>query len=449
MIVLRPRLHSLLAIEESRTTAQLEALGVAPEASTPPGHALELSLGPEPGPARRLLAAALLDYAIRLDPLVAEVRLEGFERAMIDELAPRFPFEESGSAAASRPVFSVAIGAPGPNADLRLDASGWLASLGYPLEPPGPGLLNPIGPLAAATLAAAEIFKALFVDSFPDARYAARFTLATGVFSFFDYAPNCANPAIEPIEIDAHLVGLGGVGAGIIRALAALGTGLHGHLALIDHDPLDLHNLNRVTYATIAAARTKDLKVDVAEAYLSAHAPNLRTTPHPQRFDQYKMSISRTRRERRYEVVLTALDDDEVRHAVQRELPRVLIDGATGRDLNMTVERVLFGKWACLGCTRQNPPATSPAGEGEGCGNIADPRAPSVSFLSALPGILAAGELIKEALGAAASLRGSFNHIFIYGLNPELRNESAQRDDCRVGCKSPSWQAEYRIKNQI
>jgi hypothetical protein len=108
---------------------------------------------------------------------------------------------------------------------------------------------------------------------------------------------------------------------------------------------------------------------------------------------------------RRSEVLITALDSDEIRHAAQRELPRVLIDGSTGRDLNMRIERVQLGKWGCLGCTSQAPAPT--VERDDGCGTFADPRAPSVSFLAALPGILAAAELIKETMGDGdAGLRG-------------------------------------------
>jgi hypothetical protein len=77
----------------------------------------------------------------------------------------------------------------------------------------------------------------------------------------------------------------------------------------------------------------------------------------------------------------------------------------------VTVERVLLGEWGCLGCTRQGDDA---AADGN-CDELPDTRAPSVSFLSNLPGILACGELAKEALGGGGALRGAFHHIFIYG----------------------------------
>jgi len=47
------------------------------------------------------------------------------------------------------------------------------------------------------------------------------------------------------------------------------------------------------------------------------------------------------------------------------------------------------------------------------------PTLPSLSFLSSFPGILAAGELIKEAMGGG-QLRGHFDHVFRYGPNPDM-----------------------------
>jgi hypothetical protein len=68
-----------------------------------------------------------------------------------------------------------------------------------------------------------------------------------------------------------------------------------------------------------------------------------------------------------------------------------------------------------------------------------------LSFLSSFPGILAAGELIKEAMGRG-QLRGHFDHIFRYGPNPELAGIRAIRADCQVGCSRPSKLSQYREK---
>lgn len=75
--------------------------------------------------------------------------------------------------------------------------------------------------------------------------------------------------------------GLGGVGAACVEALARAGV---GHLLLVDHDVIDISNLNRQLYALhstlgqpkalVAKARVKDicpaLEVDARQSFLSA-----------------------------------------------------------------------------------------------------------------------------------------------------------------------------------
>jgi hypothetical protein len=72
-------------------------------------------------------------------------------------------------------------------------------------------------------------------------------------------------------------------------------------------------------------------------------------------------------------------------------------------------------------------------------------RAPSLSFLSSFPGILAVGELIKESLGQS-QLRGSFEHVLRYGPNSDQLRTPGFHDDCTVGCRKASKLAQYRVK---
>jgi ThiF family len=263
-----------------------------------------------------------------------------------------------------------------------------------------------------------------------------------GAFSFFDYRYDGSNPALEPFTIDTTLVGVGGVGAGVIAALAVLGPNIEGCLRLVDHDLLSRDNLNRVTYASIESALASVRKVDEATEFLTARTPNLRVESHPYRFATFKRTLGRRRQDRRYDVVVTGLDNDPARHEVQRELPRVLIDGATGRDANLTVERVVLGEWGCLGCTRQGADA-APGGK---CDELPDTRAPSVSFLSNLPGVLACGELTKEALGGDRSLRGAFHHSFIYRPNEDMLIQAPPTGTCHIECTKESVLRAYRAK---
>ena len=182
--------------------------------------------------------------------------------------------------------------------------------------------------------------------------------------------------------------------------------------------------------------------MDEAVAFLRQRCPRLTVTPYPETFEEYKRRIPR-RDDRTYDVVVTGLDNDDTRWEVQRELPRILIDGATGRYMNVRIERVEFGRYGCLGCSRRTAPPLADAPRD--CDAPPDVRAPSLSFLSSFPGVLAAGELIKEALGAG-QLRGSFDHIFRYGPNPDLRATPGIRGDCTVGCSRESKIRQYLAK---
>jgi molybdopterin/thiamine biosynthesis adenylyltransferase len=279
--------------------------------------------------------------------------------------------------------------------------------------------------------------------NYPDASYSRRFVPACGSFSFFDYRVDGANPELQPIGIDAVLVGLGGVGAAVVRTLAELDELLSGRLSLVDADRLSGDNLNRVTYARWQAALSESAKVHEAKRYLDARLPRLDVTPHQKTFEVYKRSVAARRRDRRYDVIVSGVDNDETRHELQRELPRVAIDAATGRDANLTAERTIIGQWGCLGCSRQMGP---PENTEVACDELPDDRAPSISFVSGLAGTLAAGELIKEATHPEAALRGAFDHVFVYGLNPDLVRTPAFSPACRIKCSSKPVRDAYLAK---
>lgn len=438
MVVLVPKLHDLVGNVDSRTASQLRAMNV--ELAERQVTVRVFLPDPRDG-GRLLLAETLIDMVLRLDPLVGEVQIDapGLDLdSVVADLARRLPLEVGGQP--SPPHYTVAIGGGVAGASLVVDGAGWLAAIGTTIDGRDDG--NPVGPLSAATFAAAEVFKAGFGLLYPDRAREMDLQPWNGVFSLFSYGRDDLSPTLDVVDLDATLVGLGGVGAGFIRGIASLGDRVHGSLALVDDDTLTTHNLNRVSYASVEAAVSGALKVDEAVALLLARCPNLTVTPYPERFDLYKRRTPR-RADRRYDVVVTGLDNDDTRWEVQRDLPRILIDGATGRDMNIRIERVEFGRYGCLGCTRRAP--APPAGAPRECDAPPDVRAPSLSFLSSFPGILAAGEVIKESMGTG-QLRGGFDHVFRYGPNPDMLATPAMRDDCTAGCGSAAKLRDYRAK---
>jgi molybdopterin/thiamine biosynthesis adenylyltransferase len=436
MLSIVPKLHDLVGSSASRTVAQLRDLGVDPSDRQ---VRIAVTVGSSSRPAQRLLAEALVDMVLRLDPLIGQVVIDApNEDAIVADLTVRLPLVVTEAAVA--PDLSIGIGTSSSSVDLIVDAAGWVAAIGGPAHANDDG--NPIGALAGAALTAGEVFKWAFTTTYQDRAQSLQLTPWMGTFSFFSYADDDASLSLSDVRIDTTLIGAGGVGAGFIRAMAALGVRVSGSLDLVDADVWTVDNLNRVSYASLDAAQRGAEKVAEATTFLQRHCPNLVLTPYPMTFDAFKRRTPR-REDRRYDVIVTGLDNDDARWEVQRDLPRILIDGATGRDMVARVERVEFGRCGCLGCSRV--PAPVAPGHPVNCDAPPDECAPSLSFLSAFPGILAAGEVIKEAQ-SGGGFRGRFDHVFRYGPNPDLVSTPGFRTDCTVGCQRESKLAQYHRK---
>ena len=346
MLSLVPQLHSLVGSAASRNLSQLRGLGVEPADRS---VRIAVVVEPSPTPSRWLMATSLVDMLLRLDPLVGEVVLDApgmDEEDLRTDLAARLPLTV-GDAAGSVD-YTIGIGAGVTTADLVVDAAEWVVAIGEPTTAADDG--NPFGPpLSGAALAAGEAFKWAFGTLYPEQAALLEMTPWRGAFSFFSYDVDGASPPLHNVRIATTLIG---VGAGVIRTIAALGSGVSGTLTVVDGDVLTTDNLNRVSYATLAGALAGTAKVVEPEAFLRQRCPKLAVSGYKETFDTCKARTPR-RADRIYDVVVTGLDDDQIRWEVQRDLPRVLIDGATGKDMVARVERVEFGRYGCLGCSRR------------------------------------------------------------------------------------------------
>jgi len=428
LLRITPRYLEMLDPTKDRTRRLFERLGISSK-DLDSVDGISLGIDVKTNTYSRLLTAYhLLDLTLRLQPLVSDVFVEGLDEATIRDLGQRFPCEVS----AGPPVTDVviAVGNPSANADASVDAAGWTGAFGSNAGADDDH--NPFGALAFAGLAAGEVFKLAFLAQYPTRNLAKRFVLAAGPFSFWDYSRTSLSPTLEDVELAAVLVGVGGVGAAVINAFGELGPRLSGTITLVDPDHLDIYNLNRTLYATVEEAVRGELKV-VAAARSLASRSAVETIQVGRPYRDFAMSVG-TRSERRFSLVISGVDRDDIRWEVQRDLPLVLIDGATGSQANCRVERIRFAEAGCLGCSRP------PQGEGpmnpDECDAPPDPVAPSISFVSALAGTLAAAEAVKSSLGTGG-LAGYFEHSFVYPPNPEMTGIPARRSDCPVGCSDP------------
>jgi hypothetical protein len=140
---------------------------------------------------------------------------------------------------------------------------------------------------------------------------------------------------------DAYLVGLGAIGNGAIWALARI-PNLSGTLHLVDHETVDLSNLQR--YVMAVQTDIARPKVELARRLLKHTA--LRLHAHPERWVTHVGS----RRRRFFERVAVALDSAEDRISLQASLPKWIVNAWT-QELDLGISRHGFGDdKACLAC---------------------------------------------------------------------------------------------------
>lgn len=379
---------------------------------------------------------------------------------------------------------------------LSVWADGWIAYLNE-AAPAGPSDANSVGASVAAGLAAAEIFKRLIADLplRPGLRVVPVERL---VFSAYDYGLAAgANPPL-PAAIDVDgvvVVGLGGIGSAFVAAAASL-PGLAGSLTLVDKDELDATNLNRHL-----VARPGDMgpKVALCRRALAFH-PDV--DARAEWFDEFVAA-----RGDRHELVVVGVDHDRVRRAIQASRPRLILNAGTSESASFQVTRHDYLTGACLACIARDDLRDRPVerelarqlgleletvlrfqASGEPvpaallrvagalseievtrlgdrplaeiqrrvCAEVPlgtgrEEAAVSISFLSALPGFLLLGEVIKERSYTAAErppLNERVNHALLSVLgrpHPQLlRAWRDRRDDC--DCGREAYQRAYRRK---
>ncbi|MCP1838778.1 molybdopterin/thiamine biosynthesis adenylyltransferase [Bradyrhizobium sp. USDA 4524] len=246
------------------------------------------------------------------------------------------PTDISGSSVA---IVVGKSGLAGEMTKIFIGSDGWRARLsrGAPI---GSGSTpNPFGAGAAACFATANVFRFVFASQLVCGDLDRQIDV-----SLFDYnhesgsgpnLPDCINLG------DAYLAGLGAIGHGAMWALARL-PGLVGTLNTVDHDIVDLSNLQRYVMAL-----QKDLdkpKSKLARKLLKREG--LRITAHPLKWGDFVAK----RGNRNFERVAVALDNAADRISLQASLPRWIVNAWT-QELDLGISRHGFddGK-ACLAC---------------------------------------------------------------------------------------------------
>lgn len=235
---------------------------------------------------------------------------------------------------------TLCVGSPAhePRSAIFAGASGWVAHVqgqaGAPL-----GLPNPFSAAAAAALAVSRVFRTVFANHLP-AREIERDTH----LSLLDFgATNGADLSLGELHLgEMAMFGLGAVANGTLWALARHPS-LSGRVFLVDHELVELSNLQR--YVLTTDADVGRAKTDVAHDVLARPTLDL---------ELRAMTLEAFADERgdHFDIpsVLVSIDQINGRRATQALLPRLVVNGWTGEGALGASWHVFSQDAACLAC---------------------------------------------------------------------------------------------------
>ena len=199
------------------------------------------------------------------------------------------------------------------------------------------------------------------------------------------------------LQSKVFITGAGGLGSPVALYLAAAGVGTIG---IIDHDVVDLSNLQRqILHSTKTLNR---LKVESAKETLEALNPDVKVIPYSEKLTSANiLNIIKD-----YDVVLDGSDNFPTRFLVNDAcffLEKTLISGSIFRFEGQVTTLKPHGGHPCYRCLYPEPP---PPGLVPSC-----QEAGVLGVLAGTIGVIQATEAIKEVIGLNSSLA---SHLLIY-----------------------------------
>jgi len=246
-----------------------------------------------------------------------------------------------GSASGEREYdLLLVIGKPTPRARrvLRVSWDGWLARVGPDAEPPSPNE-NSIGALLAASIATARLHAHLIAHLKRKPHDDEEWSLSAYALDDHTRGPELPLAMRAPPTL---MVGAGALGSTTTYLLAHVPRLEHAKLDVVDDDILTKTNSNRQLTAPYArAAAEKVPKIDDLRLAIPA------IKGAQLKYDAWKSASGRSAGD--YHIAVSAVDSPQVRRDIASDLPRVLINGATG-NFGIAIHRVDDPARACLRC---------------------------------------------------------------------------------------------------
>ncbi len=225
---------------------------------------------------------------------------------------------------------------------IRLYSDGWVSHLSCnkPLLIPDSQQINPIGAMGSGCFGATECFKRLLEIAGSKDKLTTMHS-EHFVFSFLDYSLTDINsdfPSNIILNENILLVGVGAVGSSVVFGLNQI-PNIKGNVSVIDHDCFDESNLNRCPIAFIK--NLDQNKAKIAEKYSTQ---NLKFNAFSMTFLEFQKQYATN-----HPIILSTVDNNNVRYEIQSELPKLIFHGSTGGVL-VSITAIKFMENACLCC---------------------------------------------------------------------------------------------------
>jgi molybdopterin/thiamine biosynthesis adenylyltransferase len=363
-------------------------------------------------------------------------------------------------------------------------ASGWSGYVGWAPSGELGKDPNPIGAYVSACLCAGEIFKFVRAMRLSAGSFARQLWVNAYGFTI------SATPGVTPdiprgLQLrQAVLAGIGAVGTAFLHTLYPLEYA-SGRLVLIDGDVKGITRTNLNRYVLFGRRHAAESLLKASSAAIALAGSRIVAEPHDKSWEEWRAENP----DARPDLVISAVDKNSARHAIQDTLPLLILGGSTNEmRAQINLNDVLNGG-PCLRC--RNRPESQVADEviierlrtlsrveraGEAqhlgvnaedldlfltdpkkhCGLIGgetlrkfasegDDPAWSVGFVSVMAGVLLAAEYLKISAGTLEAALGAAKNTFRFQFwRPDYARVNAVTDvgpeyDCL--CQTPFFRS--------